>query len=302
MREGCAATSRASGEPTAGTASRARRWLLVEHPGPWGADVLHDGTLPAAVADHLRELATALPARVLLIRRPVERRRGANAVFAGVTAGSTRWLEHRELADLRELVDLDLRPLGEHRSLGWEPVTTSTYLVCTNGRHDACCAELGRPVVDELSPLLGDALWECSHVGGDRFAGNLVVLPAGAFYGHLDPASARQVVHAHARGEVDLEHWRGWCDRPFPVQAAEAAVRARLGATAADALAVERVERLDPARLAVAVRTRTGGRFHAVVRTAPAAEARALTCGDAPGRPPTHHLESFEEILPGARG
>jgi hypothetical protein len=87
-------------------------------------------------------------------------------------------------------------------------VTEPLYLVCTNGRHDPCCAEYGRPVARPSTELVGERVWECSHVGGDRFAGNLVCLPDGVFYGHLDPATALRAVAAH-EGAVLLEHWRG---------------------------------------------------------------------------------------------
>lgn len=302
MRDGCAARSRASTESTAGTASRARRWLLVEHGGPWGADVLRDGTLPAWQGSLLRRLASELPARVLLVRRPVERRRQAVAVFAGVTAGPDRWLECVELSDASELADLDVAPLAEHRSLGWEAVTAPLHLVCTNGRHDACCAEYGRPVVDALVPLLGERVWECSHVGGDRFAGNLVVLPSGSLYGRLDPDSARRVVEAHERGQIDLDHWRGHSDLPFPVQAAEAHVRTRLGLTGHHDVVVVGARRLGDARTAVAVRTAAGGHLEAVVHTRAADGEQPLTCGDVPRRAPVHVLEQLVEVEPPAGG
>jgi hypothetical protein len=74
-----------------------------------------------------------------------------------------------------------------------------------------------------------DAVWECSHIGGDRFAGNLLVLPRGLYYGHLDPDAALAVADATADDRVSLEHLRGRSDLSMPVQAAEVHVRRRLG-------------------------------------------------------------------------
>jgi hypothetical protein len=48
------------------------------------------------------------------------------------------------------------------------------YLVCTHGRHDACCAVRGRPVAAALAAAYPERTWECSHIGGDRFAANVV--------------------------------------------------------------------------------------------------------------------------------
>ena len=47
-----------------------------------------------------------------------------------------------------------------------------------------------------------EAVWECSHVGGDRFAANVVVLPDGFYYGQLDPESAVATVRSHLTGAV----------------------------------------------------------------------------------------------------
>ena len=38
----CASASRARGDELAGTASTVRSYLLLEHPGPWGVEVLSE--------------------------------------------------------------------------------------------------------------------------------------------------------------------------------------------------------------------------------------------------------------------
>ena len=68
------------------------------------------------------------------------------------------------------------------------------YLVCTHGRHDACCALRGRPVALELDRVRPGRVWETSHVGGDRFAANLLVLPTGEVYGRVLPFAASDLV------------------------------------------------------------------------------------------------------------
>src|SRR3712207_7703861 len=40
-------------------------------------------------------------------------------------------------------------------------------------------------------------VWECSHLGGDRFAANVLLVPTGDLFGSLDAASAVDVVRAH---------------------------------------------------------------------------------------------------------
>ena len=47
----CSALSRDAGEPRGGTAPHARVWVLLEQPGPWGRDAVHDSHLEPEVAE-----------------------------------------------------------------------------------------------------------------------------------------------------------------------------------------------------------------------------------------------------------
>ena len=150
-------------------------------------------------------------------------------------AGTDSWLASAVLDRVDDVADLDLAALREGPPAGLEPHPGPVLAVCTHGRHDACCAERGRPVALALAASRHtDATWECSHIGGDRFAGNLLVLPRGHYYGRVDPASAIEVADAVADGRLALDHLRGRSDVAMPVQAAEIDVRRRLGLTGLD--------------------------------------------------------------------
>jgi hypothetical protein len=88
--------------------------------------------------------------------------------------------------------------------------------------------------------------WECSHIGGDRFAGNLVILPEGLYYGRVNAASGPRIAAAYESGRLDLEHLRGRVTSRFPIQAAEWHLRSKLDLTGIDdvrpAQAVERAD------------------------------------------------------------
>ena len=93
------------------------------------------------------------------------------------------------LADVVAAMD-DLR-LHRDEATGWRRREQRLILVCTNGRHDQCCANRGRPLVRALRETRwADQLWECSHIGGDRFAANVVVLPDSIYFGRVEPESA----------------------------------------------------------------------------------------------------------------
>ena len=110
------------------------------------------------------------------------------------------------------------------------------YLVCAHGRHDPCCAIRGRPVAEALAAARPGAVWECSHVGGDRFAANLVALPHGLFYAHVTAGPRRGVAAAYERGEVRPDLLRGRSAFAPPAQAAQHYARLELGETGVDAL------------------------------------------------------------------
>jgi (2Fe-2S) ferredoxin len=135
----------------------------------------------------------------------------------------------------------DLFGAAEVMRAGPEPPTTARagstpplVLVCAHGRHDVCCAVRGRPVVAALSARWADRTWECSHVGGDRFAPNVLLLPDGAYYGNLDVASALAVVEAHLAGTVTPRYFRGVSTRPPAVQAALGAMLETYGPAGLD--------------------------------------------------------------------
>ncbi len=226
----CAAASLARHDELPGTASTVRSFLLVEHAGSWGSDALRDARLPEGLGEHLAREGRRSGVRVLLVRRPGRRAEAVGVrVFAARAAGADSWLETATLSGPDEVRDLDLTALGAGRSPGLAAYDAPLIAVCTHGRHDACCAERGRPVALALAASRhADAVWECSHIGGDRFAGNVLVLPRGLYYGRVDPDAALTLADDLADGRVALDHLRGRSDLSMAVQAAEIDIRRRL--------------------------------------------------------------------------
>jgi hypothetical protein len=193
------------------------------------------------------------------------------------------------------VLDLDLTAFRTGGTTGLPAYDGEIYCVCTNGRHDACCAEFGRPVAKALAASYPEETWEVSHVGGDRYAGNMVLLPHGLYSGRLDPASALDAVGAHRRGELHLDRLRGRSSYPMPVQAAEIALRRKLGLTRlADVRLTGVTVEGDVTRAAFET---TGSGYAVTVRTTRSDDTAArLTCKAArPEAPPWHQVIGMAE-------
>jgi hypothetical protein len=169
---------------------------------------------------------------------------------------------------------------GERPGFG-DPVGEPVYLVCTNGRHDRCCATYGRPLALALAERHGDQVWESSHVGGDRFAGNLVCLPSGHYFGRVGPAEADRVLGLHRKGIIDLDHYRGCCIDPPTVQAAEWFARRAGGLLGVDDLDLLGRERLEAGVEAVRFCLDGGGTGRVLLRAGRVDDPRLLTCHSA---------------------
>jgi hypothetical protein len=287
----CSAASVEVGEPLEGTASTVRAFLLLEEPGPWGVDALRDSRLPEAVKELLATMEEHHRVRPLLVRRPARGASGTVRLFAACVRTERPWAETTTLGDVREVLDLDIARLGEGHSPGLPRHDDPLFLVCTHGRHDACCAERGRPLAAALAAAAPEQTWESSHIGGDRFSANVLLLPHGLYYGRLTAEDAGPFTAGHLDGRLDLDHLRGRSTYPFSVQAAEIYLRRHLGERGVAPL--DLVHRARHGTETVAVFRVRGRRWEVRVHTE-VGERRLLTCRSvSPGFGPTHRLVSI---------
>jgi len=287
----CAVESRDRGEPLHGTASRVRRWLLVEQPGPWGRDALTESRLDAVTARTIASHSRRHGVRVLLIRRPAWRSsEDGRKVYLARSDPESSWIEELDLAGEHELPHVDLSVLASAHPPCVGTASSPLYLVCTNGRHDQCCANFGRPVVRALDDEGIPHVWESSHVGGDRFAANLVCLPWGLYFGRVEPHEAPGLIADVAAGLLDLDRYRGRSCFPPLVQAAESFVRRELGERRLDALGLATVTAIGDDAMSVTFTTADGGQLEARVKRMRGA-VQHLTCsGGGLSRPWSYQL------------
>jgi hypothetical protein len=273
----CSEVSLENAESLAGTASRVDHWILVEYRGLWGHDVLSGSGLSDQVKDHLRRRARVRRnTKLLFVRRTERRGRPGVAVFWGESPERGGTLFGASLDGYEDLLDLDLTGAGEH--LGHPLI-----IVCTHGKHDRCCARHGRPLYQALAEQADeDWVWQSSHLGGDRFAGNVVFLPEGLYFGRVGPAEAWPLLDEYLAGRIHLDHYRGRACYSFRVQAAERAVREAAGLGGIGD--VEFVERDGDV-----VAFRAGGRLYDVQVTPELGPLMHLTCSSETLRHPRRY-------------
>jgi hypothetical protein len=222
-------------EPALASAPEASRaWLLIEDPGPWPHEPV-ETRLPEPLGA-LASAADQLGIRVQMIRRPGRRTGPDRGIYAGWTAGAEPWLRRGSLADDLDGLDLEKLAAGSAPGFGTE-VTEPVFLVCTHAQRNACCARFGGPLATQLAARYPGQVFQTTHVGGHRFAANLVILPHGLYYGPVGLDLAVSAIGAYQRGAVAPARYRGRAGQPKATQEAEHALLERAGSLELAALA-----------------------------------------------------------------
>ena len=201
-----------------GSAGQVEVWLLLEYQHTWKAKAVQDNDLAAAMQAWLDRTvaaieATGRKARPQFIRRPET----SGAEITLFVAQDGRLLRHRSQG-YRGIAELDLDKAAFD---SFEEVDEQQYFVCTNGQRDLCCARYGLPTYARLRELVGERVWQTTHVGGHRFAPNVLALPQGALYGRVFPDAVEGFVQTVESGELAVPHLRGRSAYPPPAQVAE---------------------------------------------------------------------------------
>ena len=233
----CSDYSRANEEQLCGTAKPIDVWFLIEHRGKWERDAINSLS-PAARAVVQEVYSHYSRVRFGLIRQ-TGRTAGPLTGFLALSRESDARLCRFEIDSLDDLPSTPiLRLLAELRASEIEHRKQELFLVCTHGVHDRCCAKFGHALSETMTRIAGGAVWQVSHVGGCRFAPNVICLPDGVVYGRLRELDCPSLITSYAGGLIACSHLRGRSCYPKPVQAAEYFLRTE-----------RRLERLDDLEL-----------------------------------------------------
>jgi hypothetical protein len=164
-------------------------------------------------------------------------RNGSINFFIAIARESSPYIRRFKLKEYKQLLDIDIRGLAQAPDPAARPDESSPlYLVCTDGVHDKCCAKYGIAAYKSVRERFGDSVWQSSHVGGDRFAANLVCFPHGLFFGRVSEAEAQRVAGEYRSGRIILDNYRGRACYSRNAQVGEFFVRQQSGAVRIDSL------------------------------------------------------------------
>lgn len=241
-RQPCSDQSLARNDPMYATASAGASWMLLELSGGWGPSAFLQS--PSCIDPELgRAIVRRVEAagmRIAAIRRPGRRPQTPRwrwfVAHADVGGES---LHRGEVDDPRELLDVALD--GSDGQLATDPLVA----ICAHGKHDQCCAVRGRTACQSIAAEYPEITWECSHLGGDRFAATMLILPEGLCYGRVDSTDSAELVRLYLDGRLDNRFLRGRTSLPHAVQAAQYFAREAYGDDRINALHPLDVERAE---------------------------------------------------------
>jgi len=297
----CSANSLAVGEPLYATASKTDVWILVEYPDVMGTKALKDSSIPKPVIAYLEQLPKdILHSRLLLIKKSNRSSEGALTAFVCIASKKTPALYQTNFVNYEELLSKDILGLvsgspNDH----FEHFQDKLYLVCTNAMRDRCCGLWGGAVFKVASQYAGEAVWQSSHVGGHRFAANLICLPHGLYYGRVRPENANQIIDRYKEHLIDVEHFRGRACYPPEAQAAEYFLLCETSITGIDTFLLEDILIISDEIQEIHFLSNIDGTRYSVRIRIDISDTEIFESCDKPdkmSRPPRYRLEGWKKL------
>ncbi len=240
----CCEFSEQAGEQLFGTATRVNVWLALEYTRPWSGDAFATSDIPEPVKKALDGCLATIPlSRLQLIRQPA-RSAADIAFFVALSRETNPVLYKFRLNSYEDLHSLDIPRVASGDPAYAQFISPDPlFLVCANGKRDLSCAKYGRPVYDAMSQLVGNAVWQTTHIGGHRFAGTAVFFPYGLAYGRIKAGDVATLIADFRQQQISLDHLRGLSFYDEPVQAADYYLRRQTGNRRLAAFRLQSVER-----------------------------------------------------------
>lgn len=268
----CSAASRYFKEQLAGTAANSQVFILIEHSDPFPGKVA-DAHLNKQWLQSMQQLAKSLRGKVLLIRNKKTNYKDCKIIFVDCRQAKYFTIQ----TTIEKSATISLEADIESPQTVWE--TDPFFTICTNGKKDKCCAKFGYPVFKFFESFNADVnVWECTHVGGDRFAANVVCMPFGIYYGHVMVEDVGHIMVRSLLRKIYRYNFRGLSRRSFFEQAIECHLREHLHNYDIDFEMHTHLVKHEGDVYTVKIETQNGGHFIMVLQKVIIPYPHHLTC------------------------
>ena len=292
----CSELSLATNEEMFGSAPRVDIWFLLEYKQPWSKKAFPSSKIPQVIKKRLSEYMESLPnCRLQLIKRQNDHE-DTIKFYVGVSQELEPKLFEFSLSRYEDILSLDIiEILAGKFSSRKEPL----FLVCTHGTHDRCCGKFGVPVYLEAARQENGFLtWQCTHLGGHRFAANVLCLPHGIYYGRVREGKLANLISEYKKQNICLETYRGRSCYDSYTQAAEYFLRTNTGIRQIATLRLKGINRLDKDNSIIEFASELDSKIHLMhIQQRPSAIESYTSCKDEDKSPiPQYRLIEYKTL------
>jgi hypothetical protein len=203
-------------EPLPGTVKLYHRHLIVctRHPN-WTARIEQGGGFLQMLAEAVQDRMAQIGDQVK-ITACVEAGAGSKGYDILAFPEGVRYVGVEE-AGIPALVEDHLVRNRISDRIPHRPLTGYHIFVCIHRQRDERCGVCGPPLITQFNTALAErglndqvTVRGSSHIGGHRFAGNVLIYPGGDWYGRVTPADVARILDQHViNGQPVGDLWRG---------------------------------------------------------------------------------------------
>jgi hypothetical protein len=215
----CANISKSIDEQICPSASKFNKLLLIEYNDSFEANALLDSTIDNLTKKKLVSLQESDNfLKILLIKQDKK----IDKIRVFTVSNSYEHIKYHSFCinNYTDLLEIDIISKFDNNDNNHEFL----YLICTNGKKDKCCGKFGKLLYSQISKN-NPNIWECSHMGGDRFASNVLVVPSFTVYGRVDLNIMKDIIRYTETELIYLNSYRGHSALSLYSQAAENFIR-----------------------------------------------------------------------------
>ena len=208
-------------ESPIGSASNFDKYLLIRVPTPWKSEITESEKFPKKIKSLLEKNPNLLETTKILGFNTENKYDDIDKTHIILFAKPKKSLENFSkfefLSDQKNLEELILNLLNSnyenHPSKINQNNNSRDLLICTHGARDTCCASIGYPIYEKIlsSQQSGKInAFQVSHIGGHRFAPNIIDMPDGRNWVKISKDSIDAFIERQNPMNSFKENYRGW--------------------------------------------------------------------------------------------